>query len=54
MNIDALAAISIVLCGICAGAIAACIAYGVRAICRADRSSQSQLRRSLGTLEGGR
>lgn len=54
MNIDALAAVSWIICGICCGAMGACIICGITHFIRADRRSRSQLRRSLGTLEAGR
>ena len=54
MNIDALAAISAIICTISAAAIVGCAGYAIVAICRADRRSRSQLRRSLGVMEAGR
>lgn len=54
MNIDALAIISGIICTIGAAAIIGCAGYAVAAVCRADRRSRSQLRRSLGVMEAGK
>lgn len=51
MNIDALAIVSSVICTICGSAMIGCGIYMLATLCRADRRSRSQLRRSLGTLE---
>lgn len=54
MNYDVLAIISAIICTIGAAAIIGCAGYAAAAVCRADRRSRSQLRRSLGVMEAGK
>ena len=54
MNLDALEIISAIICTIGALCIAACLICGTVHVCRADRRSRPQLRRSLGVMEAGR
>ena len=55
MNIDALEIISAIICSIGGAAILTCAMDALASyVMRTDRKQESQLRRSLGVMEGGR